>query len=706
MKIWNRPKILLGYIKREQFPLWTIIIVLLLYVVSFFYYKRSANRIEEYFYTQFREKVKSSLYSMETNLNEKVNTLIYNSLGNLTPLPQKATALNYIALKTQEILRECQFVNRILFLDFKNRKCTRIYPDEKVLNIPREIVSFKGLNLSRDKDTKNLFYLYVPNTKKEVLDSLIWGLVVIPIKVKRKAGKEVTVGEVFFLFNVTEMLNDFISEKDLAPGYKFTLVKKGMVLPENELTRYSEWDNVDLKISFNESSLTESSWRRYASSTKRRLFLLLLALWMGLLLITAIIILLYDRTKKLEREMYEKEKEDKMNMEAMAKLMSDTASSQTTGSGFTDSLITALETITRSHKGVSFAIYDKKNKEILHKYIGEEAVDVDFDRLKVSPEEKVLITTDVQISREEVYQIMFYDKAMKQDEDRRKYYESVLRIIDLGAEALAQRNLRQGMELKMFKTILKLLGSKDHYTCNHSLSMAEIAAFIAGNLVKEKYGFSDRDVLAVKYAGFLHDIGKMGIPDEILNKQGKYFPEEMAIMYKHPLFTEIMLEPLADISDFYDMVLNIAIRHHERGDGSGYPYGIIRRPEDPSKQREYLDNCYNMYRNDPGRQKRVCVFFEPIMQILAVSDVLDATLRDRPYKSALSDDSIIKILLDMKEKGQIDAYIIDATIKNFQSIKSIRPDDREGDCESFPSLPFKIVEKFLFEGDGKKGKHR
>ncbi len=682
-------------IKKKNIIAGIFLVIIVIYVGSFVYYRRSVNKIENYFYTQFEEKVLSGLYSIEANLNENVNLLIYKSSTNLTPVPQRVpSALNFIESKSRDIVTECSFVKKILFLDFKDRKCIRIYPDKKVLNIPREIVSFKGLAVSTKKITKNLFYVYVPNTETEEVDSFIWGLVIVPIRAESKSKKGKILGNIFFLFDVSEMIKEFVYGKSLTPGFRFSLVDKNEYVEGGEFVKAISWDNKKLVIKFEQTPMIESSWKRYSNNTKNTFFIYMIVVWILIFIGGIMIVYLTDRIRDLHEEITQREKEDRRNMEALAKLMSDTASSGISSSRFVESLKTALSTIAEHDDSLSFAIFDSISKRKLFEHISKESQKIDFQKSFDFPESGDFVTTEIKVSRGEIYRIILHDETMQESGERKDYYESVLRIIDLGAEALAQRNLRQGMELKMFRTILKLLGSKDHYTCNHSLSMAAIAEYIA-TLLADKYGFSKIDIEAIRYAGFLHDIGKMGIPDEILNKQGKYTPEEMAIMIKHPLFTEIMIEPLAEISDFYDRVLNIAIRHHERGNGSGYPYGIIRRPDDPAKQREYLDNCFNKYRNDPKKQKRVCVFFEPIMQVLAVADVLDATLRDRPYKSALKDEEIKKILKSMKEKGEIDPEIIDETIKNFDEIKSIRPKLDTDDCESFPSLPIEIMKRFL-----------
>lgn len=110
------------------------------------------------------------------------------------------------------------------------------------------------------------------------------------------------------------------------------------------------------------------------------------------------------------------------------------------------------------------------------------------------------------------------------------------------------------------------IDSKDHYTQGHSQKVAAYAALIADAL-----GLKEEEIGEIRLGALLHDIGKVGIPEEILGKRGPLNPEEWEKMKEHVLYGDRMLEPLQTISRIRKMVCH----HHEMFDGSGYPHGLV-----------------------------------------------------------------------------------------------------------------------------------
>jgi len=109
------------------------------------------------------------------------------------------------------------------------------------------------------------------------------------------------------------------------------------------------------------------------------------------------------------------------------------------------------------------------------------------------------------------------------------------------------------------------IDSKDHYTQGHSQKVAAYAALIADAL-----GLKEDEISEIRLGALLHDIGKVGIPEEILGKRGPLNPDEWEKMKEHVLYGDRMLEPLQTISHIRKMVCH----HHEMYDGSGYPQGL------------------------------------------------------------------------------------------------------------------------------------
>jgi diguanylate cyclase (GGDEF)-like protein/putative nucleotidyltransferase with HDIG domain len=110
------------------------------------------------------------------------------------------------------------------------------------------------------------------------------------------------------------------------------------------------------------------------------------------------------------------------------------------------------------------------------------------------------------------------------------------------------------------------IDSKDHYTQGHSQKVAAYAALIADAL-----GLKEEEIGEIRLGALLHDIGKVGIPEEILGKRGPLNPDEWEKMKEHVLYGDRMLEPLQSISRIRKMVCH----HHEMFDGSGYPNGLV-----------------------------------------------------------------------------------------------------------------------------------
>lgn len=186
-----------------------------------------------------------------------------------------------------------------------------------------------------------------------------------------------------------------------------------------------------------------------------------------------------------------------------------------------------------------------------------------------------------------------------------------------------------------FKTITALteaIDAKDMYTAGHSQRVAEISTTIAYQL-----GLTAKEIDTVHYGSLLHDIGKIGIPESILNKKGGLTDEELFNIKRHPVIGTNILRSI----DFLDDALYIVRYHHERFDGQGYPEGI-KGEEIPFMAR-----------------------------IVCIADAWDAMTSDRSYREALPVSVAIEEL--EKNKGsQFDPYIINRLQKSsFTGLRKI-----------------------------------
>jgi putative two-component system response regulator len=146
-------------------------------------------------------------------------------------------------------------------------------------------------------------------------------------------------------------------------------------------------------------------------------------------------------------------------------------------------------------------------------------------------------------------------------------------------------------------SLARTVEARDAYTAGHCERMAVYAATLGRHL-----GLDDDDVAALKRGGYLHDVGKVAVPDSILLKPGKLTPDEFAVMKQHTIAGETVCGDLRLLR----RVRPIVRSHHERMDGSGYPDGLVGDA------------------------------IPLLAQIMGVVDVYDALTTKRPYREALS----------------------------------------------------------------------
>jgi HD-GYP domain-containing protein (c-di-GMP phosphodiesterase class II) len=169
-----------------------------------------------------------------------------------------------------------------------------------------------------------------------------------------------------------------------------------------------------------------------------------------------------------------------------------------------------------------------------------------------------------------------------------------------------------------FSTQLSIIAEGyDETTGNHVNRVGELSAFIA-----EKMGIKSENVEKIRYYAPLHDIGKILIPKEILDKKGKLTEEEFNIMKRHTVFGSVLIGD----SPNFEIAKNIALYHHEKYNGKGYPYGL------------------------KGEDIPICA------AIVSVVDVYDALRSERPYKPAFSHEKTMDIIINGDERTHPDDF--------------------------------------------------
>ncbi len=144
-------------------------------------------------------------------------------------------------------------------------------------------------------------------------------------------------------------------------------------------------------------------------------------------------------------------------------------------------------------------------------------------------------------------------------------FSTALGLLGLAAEVERLKRESTHMAETMAKTILKALDCKDHYTFGHSMRVAYFSMVTAREL-----GVDDDGLRELELSALFHDIGKIGTPDDVLNKPSRLSEDEFLVMKQHPVLSG---EILAEYPEFKQVALN-ARHHHERVDGRGYPDGL------------------------------------------------------------------------------------------------------------------------------------
>jgi putative two-component system response regulator len=176
----------------------------------------------------------------------------------------------------------------------------------------------------------------------------------------------------------------------------------------------------------------------------------------------------------------------------------------------------------------------------------------------------------------------------------------------------------------LFLTLGRIIEARDPYTEDHCDRLAQYASALGTALNLDR---ADLDAL---YRGaFLHDVGKIAIPDRVLLKKGRLTAKEFAIMKQHPVIGDDLCRTVRS----FHAVRPIVRHHHERLDGRGYPDGLA------------------------GDQIPL------LARIVGVVDVFDALTSDRPYRAALGVDVAVQMMRDDAKAGWCDPALLDAFIE-------------------------------------------
>lgn len=196
-------------------------------------------------------------------------------------------------------------------------------------------------------------------------------------------------------------------------------------------------------------------------------------------------------------------------------------------------------------------------------------------------------------------------------------------LVDAYKAEIESRQHVEKATMTTFETIASAIDARDEYTGGHSARVAYYASLLAKKMAKE-LDYSEEDIKRIHYIALMHDIGKIGIPDAILNKASKLTDEEFVIMKQHAVIGDRLLKDIDTVEGLSDGVRH----HHERYDGKGYP-DQLAKDEIPV-----------------------------VAKILCIADCFDAMTSNRVYRKRLSDEQV-RMELERCAGTQFDPHFIE-----------------------------------------------
>ncbi|HPO15609.1 MAG TPA: HD domain-containing protein [Candidatus Hydrogenedentes bacterium] len=187
--------------------------------------------------------------------------------------------------------------------------------------------------------------------------------------------------------------------------------------------------------------------------------------------------------------------------------------------------------------------------------------------------------------------------------------------------------------IEFSKLMCQVIDFKSEFTATHSSGVAAVSMALARFM-----GFSDIECQMINVSANLHDLGKLAIPSEILEKAGKLDDDERNVMRTHVYFTHQILDPIEALS----VIKSWAALHQERLNGTGYPFRYTREE------------------------------LPLVSRLVAVADVFVAITENRPYRNGMGKDRAIGLLKKMTEEKELEPLVVKVLLEHFDSINDTR----------------------------------
>jgi len=196
------------------------------------------------------------------------------------------------------------------------------------------------------------------------------------------------------------------------------------------------------------------------------------------------------------------------------------------------------------------------------------------------------------------------------------------------------------------RVFARIIDYRSHFTATHSAGVAAVAEVLARYL-----GFSENNCKTMKVAGYLHDLGKVAIPTEILEKTGRLDTREYNRVQDHVVHTRELLEKVPELGHG----IRWASEHHERLNGSGYP-----------EHSAGSDIAFGS-------------------RVLAMADIFAAVTEDRPYRKGVDREQALRLLSRLTKEGYLDSEIFQVVVDNFDELSRVRSTAQTDGFEDYRS---------------------
>lgn len=212
-----------------------------------------------------------------------------------------------------------------------------------------------------------------------------------------------------------------------------------------------------------------------------------------------------------------------------------------------------------------------------------------------------------------------------------------------------EENLDWDELMRFCEMIGYFIDFRSRFTAVHTGGVSACSHHLA-----RKMGFDDKASERMRLAGLLHDIGKLAIPLEILEKEASLTDQEMNVIKTHSYYTHSALRRIPQIADIADW----ACSHHEKLNGNGYPF---------KKSQDEMDlGC----------------------RIVACADIFTALMEDRPYRKGMSQKESLDLMTQMVKAGDIDNEVVETLIRHSEALNAIRQTTQEKERQNY--LQFQI----------------